>query len=275
MSLHAAFEIRYSSDHRIHFEPTYGKLTAKVTCVLGSSGSGKSSVLRCLAGVQRPSSGRIICGDQLWFDGASGVCLSPQKRGVGFIRQAQTLFPHLNVEENLKLAATVHPRADQAAAIERLIAQFEIGQLKARRVQSLSGGEQQRVMLAQALIRRPKLLLLDEPLHALDAYLRVRTREQLRSWIRTAECQTILVTHDIDDAKAIGDELVVLERGKILQHDTVANVVQTLLRWKSSGCWGKLNALAKLGCNNRQADDLACAVKFARVALTDRPIFVE
>ncbi|MBL8616286.1 MAG: ABC transporter ATP-binding protein [Deltaproteobacteria bacterium] len=193
---------------------------AGVTVLFGHSGAGKSTLLRCVAGLERPDAGHIRLGDERWFDAAAGVDLPPQRRRPGFLFQDYALFPHLSVRQNLRFGAPDAP----AAAIDALLERFDLGALADRRPATLSGGQAQRVGLARALAAAPRVLLLDEPLSALDAPLRMRLHGELRRALAEAGVPAVLVTHDRAEALALGDALVVLERGAVLQQGEVQAV---------------------------------------------------
>jgi molybdate transport system ATP-binding protein len=197
---------------------------APVTVLFGPSGSGKTTVLRALAGLDRPDSGGITFGGETWFDGASGVSVPPQARGVGFLFQDYALFPHLSVAANVGYGLRRLPRPEREARVAGLAERFGIDRLLGRRPAQLSGGERQRVALARALAPRPRLLLLDEPLSALDAPTREAVRGELRHLLEQAAVPAIVVTHDRIEAMALGDRLVVLVDGTVRQVGPVHQV---------------------------------------------------
>jgi molybdate transport system ATP-binding protein len=181
-----------------------------VTAVLGPSGAGKTTVLRCLAGLERPDSGRIMCAGETWCDVAARRFLSPQARGVGFMGQQPAVFPWLSVAGNVGYGLRRLTAAERRKIVADLLARFDIADLADRLPHELSGGEQQRVALARALAPRPRLLLLDEPLAALDLELRGEMRRQLRDWLAASGTPAVLVTHDPADAAALADVVVTL-----------------------------------------------------------------
>lgn len=181
-----------------------------VTAVLGPSGAGKTTVLRCLAGLERPDSGRITCAGETWFDVATRRFLSPQARGAGFMGQQPALFPWLSVVENIGFGLRRLTGAERRTIVADLLARFGIAGLAHRLPHELSGGEQQRVALARTLAPRPRLLLLDEPLAALDLELRGEMRRQLRDLLAAGGTPVVLVTHDPADAAALADDVVTL-----------------------------------------------------------------
>jgi molybdate transport system ATP-binding protein len=187
-----------------------------VTVLLGPSGSGKTTVLRALAGLERPDSGSITFRGQSWFAAAEGAFLSPQQRDVGFHFQEYALFPHLTVAQNIGYGLTHLSRSESTKVVAQLLEHFQLVELAARYPHQTSGGQQQRIALARALARRPRLLLLDEPLSALDSELRDELRARLREWLAGFAIPVILVTHDRAEAAVLGDQIVVMEGGKVL-----------------------------------------------------------
>jgi len=192
-----------------------------VTVLFGPSGCGKTTVLRCLAGLERPEEGSIRFGDETWFDAARGICLAPQQRGIGFVFQDYALFPHLTVRGNIGFGV---PAGTRDRGVEEMLQRFELTEVAQQRPRQLSGGQQQRVALARALMRRPRLLLLDEPLSALDSSMREELRGELRQFLSACEVPVLLVTHDRDEALALGNELVVMSGGRVRQSGPVLEV---------------------------------------------------
>jgi molybdate transport system ATP-binding protein len=193
-----------------------------VTVLFGPSGSGKTTLLRLLAGLERPDDGVISLRDTIWCDTTCGdtgraICLPPQKRRAGFLFQDYALFPHLTVARNVAFAATPE-------AAGKLMETFGLGEFAERLPRALSGGQQQRVALARALAARPALLLLDEPLSALDAPSRMRMRHELRRMLVSSGVPSIVVTHDRMEAVALGDWMAVIVGGRIRQAGPVQDV---------------------------------------------------
>ena len=187
--------------------------------LVGPSGAGKTTVLRVVAGLLCPSTGSVRLGDETWLDTARQVDVPPERRRVGYLFQEYALFPHLDVRANVRFGATA------AAPIDELLERFRIGHLSAARIRELSGGERQRVALARAIARDPAVLLLDEPLSALDAHTRETVRVELGEVLRDLRLPTILVTHDFDDAAALADRVGVIVDGTLLQVGTAAELV--------------------------------------------------
>ena len=197
---------------------------ALVTVLFGPSGSGKTTVLRALAGLDRPEAGVVTFGGETWFDAARGLFLPPQARGVGLLFQEYALFPHLSVRSNVAYGLHRLDAAARAARVAELAERFGVADLLDRRPAQLSGGQKQRVALARALAPRPRLLLLDEPLSALDAPTREALRGELRHLLEQAGVPAIVVTHDRVEALALGDRLAVLAGGAVRQVGPVHEV---------------------------------------------------
>ena len=184
---------------------------AETVALVGPSGAGKSSVLRAVAGLLRPERGFVAFGRQTWFDRERGIDLPPERRRVGLVFQEYALFPHLDVPAERPFGAR------DRRAVPELLERLRIGDLADARVTELSGGERQRVALARALAREPDVLLLDEPLSALDAYTRRAVRAELHEFLRELRMPTLLVTHDFEDAATLADRVGVLVDGRVLQ----------------------------------------------------------
>jgi len=187
--------------------------------LVGESGSGKTTVLRLLAGLLRPDSGRVALAGRVWFDAASGVDLPSSRREVGWVPQDYALFPHLTVAENVAfgLQAIAAPRHLLRDRVDAALVRFRLVELAAQRPWQLSGGQQQRVALARALVLEPPLLLLDEPLAALDLATRRAVRGEVRRLLASLPCVTVFVTHSPREALVFGDRIAVLESGRITQ----------------------------------------------------------
>jgi molybdate transport system ATP-binding protein len=194
--------------------------SGKCLALTGPSGSGKTTVLRAIAGLAA-ATGRIVCGGSLWLDSARGVEIPCESRGAGLVFQDGALFPHLSAWRNVAFGSAV--RSDRKSAIE-VLDRFGIGELAEKQPRELSGGECQRVALARALARRPTVLLLDEPLSALDARSRDAARAELSAVIAEIAVPVVLVTHDFVDASILGDQVAVLDRGRIIQRGTAESL---------------------------------------------------
>jgi molybdate transport system ATP-binding protein len=198
--------------------------SSQVTVLFGPSGAGKTTVLRCVAGLEALDAGKIVFKDEVWADASKKIHLPPQRRPVGYLFQDYALFPHLTVRENVSYGLASMPAAERDKRVRAIATSVQIEELLDRPPSELSGGQQQRVALARALARDPQLLLLDEPLSALDGPTRERVREELARLLRTLRLPAVLVTHDWVDALRLGDRLVVMSRGAVLQTGTPQDV---------------------------------------------------
>jgi molybdate transport system ATP-binding protein len=194
-------------------------LAAETVALVGPSGAGKSTVLRAIAGLLRPDRGRIALGERVWFDASAKIDLPPEQRSVGLVFQEYALFPHMTVRGNVAFGGS--GRAEVGALLERL----RIGHLADERPGALSGGERQRVAVARALARDPQVLLLDEPLSALDAHTRAVVRAELQDVLADLALPTLVVTHDFRDAGALAGRIGVLVDGRLRQEGTAAQLV--------------------------------------------------
>jgi ABC-type sulfate/molybdate transport systems ATPase subunit len=190
----------------------------ETVALVGPSGAGKSTVLRAVAGLIEPDGGRVALGEATWFDAGARVALAPERRAVGLVFQDYALFPHLTVEQNVAFGG--HARAGE------LMERLRIAPLARERPGTLSGGERQRVALARALARDPGVLLLDEPLSALDAHTRAVVRGELAELLAELALPTIVVTHDHRDAMALADRVGVIVDGEVRQLGTPAELLR-------------------------------------------------
>jgi molybdate transport system ATP-binding protein len=223
-ALIASFCQRFSGGAVVRGELNQPARGHSITVLFGPSGCGKTTFLRCLAGLERPQEGRIVFGTETWLDAAQGICLPPQKRRVGFVFQDYALFPHLTVAANVSFGLRKLSRTERAQRVQDLLERFDLAGVAQRRPPQLSGGQQQRVALARALALRPELLLLDEPLSALDAGLREQLGRDLRQLLAACDVPVLLVTHDRNEALTVGDNIVVMRDGAVLQSGPVAEV---------------------------------------------------
>ncbi len=189
--------------------------------IYGESGAGKTTTLRILSGLLKPDKGVITVDGNTWFDSEKSIYLRPQQRNTGLVFQDYALFPNMTVLENLQFASK--SKADKMV-IDRLLELMELGALQHRKPGSLSGGQQQRVALARALVQRPKILLLDEPLSALDFKIRIKLQDHLLEAHREFGLTTLLISHDISEISKLSDQVFVLEKGKITKRGTPAEV---------------------------------------------------
>ncbi|HAP31797.1 MAG TPA: ABC transporter [Firmicutes bacterium] len=183
--------------------------------LLGPSGSGKSMTLRCIAGLERPTAGRISLAGQVLFDAAKGINLPPQRRRIGFLFQHYALFPNLTVSGNIAMGLRGIGRKEQAGIIGEMVALVKLEGLENRYPRQLSGGQQQRAALARALAPRPQVLLLDEPFSALDNHLRGEMEQEVAVLLGNFHGAAVFVSHNTEEVYRLCPDLLVLENGKV------------------------------------------------------------
>lgn len=195
-----------------------------VTVLFGRSGMGKSMTLACVAGLATPDAGRIVVNGQTFFDSEAGINLRPQQRRVGYVTQDYLLFPHLTVWQNVAFGLIEQTRPERERIVQEALAWLDLEALAQQRPRELSGGQQQRVALARALVIRPQVLLLDEPFSALDSPTRLRLRQDLLRLQQELAVPVLFVTHDLAEALLLGEQMAVVDNGRLLQLDTPANI---------------------------------------------------
>ena len=228
-----------------------GKKTLKVCseiedrdllCLFGHSGSGKTTLLRILAGLTTPSKGRIVYNDTVWFDSDKKINLPPQLRNVGYMFQDYALFPNMSVEGNIRFAQ----KKKDTEAIEELMELFDLTTLRKQKPTQLSGGQRQRVALARALAAKPNLLLLDEPLSALDFEMRTALQHEIRKAHLLLNTITILVSHDINEVCALASSVMTIKNGKILAQGHPKEIFGEGTFQSYSQFLGEITALSEL-----------------------------
>jgi molybdate transport system ATP-binding protein len=197
------------------FELDVALASSGVTVIMGANGSGKTTLLRAIVGVITPERGRVAIDGRVLFDRDAAIDVPVEERELAYVPQGYGLFPHLTALDNVLFGVRRGP--DRRARAMRLLDELELSAAMHRRPASLSGGEQQRVALARALATEPRALLLDEPLAALDASARPKTRRLLAEWLAKASLPALVVTHDPEDARALADAVVILEAGRVAQ----------------------------------------------------------
>lgn len=222
--LAADFEKHYSRGATIRASFAQPAQGFHATAVFGPSGSGKTTILRCLAGLARPQRGSILFSDEVWFDSARGIHLRPQQRGVGFLFQDFALFPHLTVDRNIAFGVTRLPAGERRKRVATLLELLGLTGLERRYPRQLSAGQQQRAALARAIAPRPRLLLLDEPLSALDTPTRQALRGELRRVLVEIDTPAVIVTHDPIEAVSLADHAIVLVDGAVRQAGPIDQV---------------------------------------------------
>ncbi|MGD9000218.1 MAG: ABC transporter ATP-binding protein [Granulosicoccaceae bacterium] len=228
-----------------------------VTAIIGPSGSGKSSLLRLIAGLERPQYGCLQAGDTVWVDSDRKVCLPPQQRKAGVVFQDYALFEHMNVAQNIAYGVT---RRDRDGAVRHWIQRLQLQGLEQHYPSRLSGGQRQRVALARALAPQPDILLLDEPFSAVDAHLRQTLRTQIKQLIHDLQQPVLIISHDLEDVRHMADNIGVMIDGRIRRFANATEVfeqpcsheVARVLGWRNflyvhrlehsrvSGAWGSI-----------------------------------
>jgi molybdate transport system ATP-binding protein len=197
------------------------------TMLVGPSGGGKTTLLNCVAGLERPDAGRVALGSRVLFDSASSIDVPVAERRLGYLFQNLALFPHLTIEQNVSYGIIKLPREERRARMMALLESFHIADLIARKPNEISGGQRQRAALARALVTNPSLLLLDEPLVALDLSAKARILDDLRNWNTSHGIPILYVTHSPEEAYALGERVVAIESGRIVAQGTPQNVLAT------------------------------------------------
>ncbi len=214
------------------------------TTIYGKSGAGKTTILRILAGLEKVATGQIIVNDVTWLDTNKKTTLPPQKRNVGIVFQDYGLFPHMTVRENLLFPLQ---KKQDASIIQELITATELGDLQHQRPQRLSGGQRQRVALARALVQQPELLLLDEPLSALDPEMRQKLRLLIKQLHTRYGLTTIMISHDQEEILQLSDYAIQLDHGKVIQQGTPLSLFNITSSINGSTLQGKVIAIESDG----------------------------
>ena len=218
IDLNKVFDNGFEALKSVNFSIEQGDLV----CLLGPSGCGKSTILNLIAGLLSPTGGDIQ------FKGASVVTTEPKDRNIGFVFQNYALYPHMTVLENIMFPLTVGKNKISKEEAQKIAEEYmqltNIEELAGKKPGTLSGGQQQRVAITRALVQKPEVLLLDEPLSNLDARLRLKIREEIRRLVKEVGITTIFVTHDQEEALSISDKIILLNQGYIQQHDDPQNL---------------------------------------------------
>ena len=202
--------------------------TGEFVTLLGPSGCGKTTTLRMIAGLEESTAGRISIGNRVVSDPAKGIHLTPDRRRLGMVFQSYAIWPHMRVFDNVAYPLRVRrrPESEIKQRVETALRLVEMEQYADRAAPALSGGQQQRVAIARALVFEPEVLLLDEPLSNLDARLRAQMGDEFRSLQKRLGITALYVTHDQDEAMALSDRVVVMQRGRILQSGSPEDIYQ-------------------------------------------------
>ena len=200
------------------------------TILFGPSGAGKTTLLDCVAGLATPDAGRISIAERVLFDANTSVQVPVARRGVGYVLQDLALFPHLTVEQNTEYGLAHLPRSARKQRATAMLQEFRIDHLRQQRPAKISGGERQRVALARALVTDPCILLLDEPLAALDASTKARIIDDLRRWNQVHRIPILYVTHSREEVMALGERVLVMDQGRIIAQGTPHEVLRAPLQ---------------------------------------------
>jgi molybdate transport system ATP-binding protein len=206
-------ELRLSESFALEVSFTAG---AGITMLFGPSGAGKTTLLECIAGLLRPDEGRVAVGERVLFDSARKVDVPVERRRVAYVFQTLALFPHMSVEANIAYGLDRRPAAERREAVSAILERFRIAHLGQRRPADISGGERQRAALARALVTDPGVLLLDEPLSALDVATKRAIIEDLRAWNEAHRIPVLYVTHSRPELFALGERVIALEEGRVV-----------------------------------------------------------
>ncbi len=218
------FSCRLSYPSGFRLDATFAA-AARVVALFGPSGCGKTSVLSVLAGLRRPDEGRVLLDGRTLTDTAAGVHLPPEARRIGYVFQDPLLFPHLNVRANLLYGHRRRPAGARPVAFDRVVGVLELADLLVRPPHTLSGGQKQRVALGRALLCGPELLLLDEPLAAVDESLRARVLDYVEQVIGEWRVPTLYVSHNEAEVRRLAAEVVVMREGKVTATGATAEVL--------------------------------------------------
>ena len=200
------------------------------TILFGPSGAGKTTLLDCVAGLATPDAGRISIAERVLFDANTSVQVPVARRGVGYVLQDLALFPHLTVEQNTEYGLAHLPRSARKQRATAMLQEFRIDHLRQQLPGKISGGERQRVALARALVTDPRILLLDEPLAALDASTKARIIDDLRRWNQVHRIPILYVTHSREEVMALGERVLVMDQGRIIAQGTPHEVLRAPLQ---------------------------------------------
>ncbi|PKV49063.1 molybdate transport system ATP-binding protein [Aquimarina sp. MAR_2010_214] len=197
---------------------------SQLVTLYGDSGAGKTSILRMIAGLLQADEGSITVNQKTWLDTKKGICLKPQQRKIGFVFQDYALFPNMTVKENLLFAVE---KGQNKEIVNELIDIIELGDLQDRKPKNLSGGQKQRVALARALVRKPEILMLDEPLSALDIKMRTKLQDYILNVHKQFNLTTLLISHEIGEVIKMSDSVFIIENGKIIKQGKPIEVFTT------------------------------------------------
>lgn len=224
-ALQARVRQRFATDSGLFELNVDFALPKGITILFGPSGSGKTTLLDCIAGLTNPDEGRIVVGERVLFDSKVAINLPAKERRIGYVFQDLALFPHLSAEDNVGYGLAGLQAAERKSRVASTLEALGISDLRKRRPAEISGGERQRVALARALVIQPSILLLDEPLAALDLPVRMKIADDLRRSIQALPIPVLYVTHSRDEVFMLGEQMLVLESGRIVAQGTPHEVM--------------------------------------------------
>jgi molybdate transport system ATP-binding protein len=225
-----------------------------ITIVFGPSGAGKSTLLDCIAGLLKPDTGRIEIGEEVLLDLQRGIDVPPAKRKIAYVFQSLALFPHMTVEQNVAYGLADMPGPQRASRVKSMLEAFRVQQLARRKANEISGGEQQRVALARSLATSPRVLLLDEPLTALDEGLKKSIMEDLRRWNAAQDIPILYVTHSRAEVDALAERVIVIDQGKIISSGIPHEVLDAPRRSSLAEACGFENLFSGVVTELREVD---------------------
>ncbi len=220
-----ALEVMARASAPIPLDIAFRVEPGELLALVGHSGSGKSTMLRTIAGLWTPTEAKVAVNGAVWLDTARRIDLAPHRRRVGIVFQSYALFPHMTALANVVAAMSHRPASERDAEARRLLALVNLAGLEDRKPAALSGGQQQRVSVARALAREPAALLLDEPFSAVDRATREKLYEEIRQLRAHLAMPTVLVTHDMEEARLLADRMVVIEHGRVVRAGATGDVL--------------------------------------------------
>ena len=263
MTLELAF--RHSFEN-FSLDVNFDAQSAGITALFGPSGSGKTSTIDAIAGLLAPQSGRIRVGDQILFDSAAGIDVPVRARRIGYVFQDARLFPHMSVKRNLEFGARRRGPAPEDGEFAHIVALLGLERLLGRRPRSLSGGERQRVALGRAMLARPRLLLLDEPLAAVDPSRKAEILPYFERLRDEAAVPIVYVSHSVDEVGRLADRLVVLNDGKVAAQGPVSEIMSRLDLFPLTGRF-EAGAVIEAAVSRHDIEDRLTEVTFDSGAL--------
>lgn len=239
------------------------------TILFGPSGAGKSTLLDCIAGLVRPNAGKVTIDQNVLFDAAARIDMSPQKRRIAYVFQSLALFPHMTVEQNVAYGLKNMADQDRRMRVEEILEALRIANLRNQKPSQISGGEKQRTALARSLVTQPRLLLLDEPLTGLDVDLKAAIVDDLRAWNAAKRIPILYVTHSREEVDALGERVIAIDSGRVVSHGAPMDVLDAPRHKRLAQAAGFENLLSGTVLDLREPDGVM------RVRLSDTGCEIE